>query len=304
MSTLRKFIEKVERAINDFVDSGPESNDPALIRLHQEEEALLEEVKSMNVVRASRSFFTCASVFAVLSLSFVAYLASWPFSLMLLIGITSVIAVMNAHSMFSLNKQLDQLEERHERLLLSMDSRKKKREALSSNDRGEKVIIALDGIDESMPGSSSQDLEARKMVRERIRRLKREKIMPLLNYREKKAKYLLNRDPDGLAKEVQETVERQAEHEAELDVESGMILERSLNAKRETLEKLAQADREFETIELNLESLQSQIEQLESIVAQGASMDLDELEYILDEMDEGLELAPGVAPKELPEARF
>ena len=300
MSTLQKFIDKVEKAINDFVESGPEANDPALIRLHQEEELLLEEVKSMNITRAGRSVFTCASVFGAMVFATIGYLAAWPTAILVLLGMTSVVAAVNGYSMLQVRQQLDLLEERHDRLLIAMDTRKKKRDALTSTDKGEKLILSLDGLDERMPGGSAEARKAREFVRDKIRKLKRERLMPLLNYRERKARYLLNRDANGLAKEVQDALERQAEHEADLDVESGMILERTITAKRETLEKLADADREFSTIELTLESLQSQIEQLEAIIAQGEPIDLDEINHILEEMDCGLELAPGMQPKALP----
>ena len=300
MSTLQKFIDKVEKAINDFVESGPEANDPALIRLHQEEEALLEEVKSINITRAGRSLFTCASVFGALIFGTIGYLTAWPTAIMILLAMTGAVAGVNGYAMFQVRQQLDELEGRHDRLLISMDKRKKKRSDLVSTSKGEQLILALDGLDEKMPRGSKEAIEAREFVRDKIRTLKRERLMPLLNYRERKARYLLNRDPEGLAKEVQNALERQAEHEAELDVESGMILERTITAKRETLEKLADADREFTTIELTLESLQSQIEQLEAIIAQGEPIDKDELNHILEEMDCGLELAPGMQPKALP----
>jgi len=300
VTTLQKFIDKVERAIADFVETGPEASDPTLLRLKREEEDLLDDVKSMNMARAGRSFFTCASVFGMLVFAAIGQLTAWPAAIMVLLGMTTVTAAVNGWAGYGVRRQLDELVERHDALLQAMDRRRKRRAQLTSSSQGEALVMALDELDERLPTGTDEARRSRDLVRQRLRTLRRDRVVPLLNHRERRARYLLDQDPDGLAKEIQEALQRQAEHEADLDMESGMILERTLTAKRETLDKLADADREFSTIELTVESLQSQVANIKAVVAQGNPEAADEVLRLLDELDRSLDVAPGVAPRSLP----
>ena len=183
-----------------------------------------------------------------------------------------------------------------------MEGKRSRRKMLLSNSKGESLVLALDAIDEKIHGSSDKAAKARKLVRERVRRIKRDCLFPMINYRERKAQYLVGQDPEGLEQEVNKTVHKQVELESGFDVESSMILERTVNAKRETLERLAEAEREFATIKLSIESVFSQVDQLEALINSGGeNISIEELKFVLDEIEHGLEVSPGVPPKALPE---
>lgn len=302
MSTLEKFIDKVETAITKFIDSDTDTDDSAVIRLKNEDELLLEELKSIKVAKAGRSLFTCGSVFGLLVFSAIGYATAWPLPILAFLAVTGTVLGVNLYSLSGINGDIELLGERHETLLIAMDKRRERQKKLLSNSKGESLILALDAIDETIHGNGPKATKARQLVRERVRRIKRDCLFPMINYRERKAKYLIDQDPEGLEKEVNELLHKQVELETDFDVESTMILERTLNAKRETLERLAGAEREFDTIELSLDSVFSQVDQLEALINSGGeSIELEELTFVLDQIEHGLEVSPGVPPKALPE---
>jgi hypothetical protein len=304
MSTLEKFIDKVENAIAKFVDSDSDTEDSAVLRLKNEDELLLEELKSFKVAKAGRSLFTCGSVFGLMAFSAFGYAFAWPLPVLAILAVTGIVLGLNVYSLGRINGDLELLAEKHESLLIAMDARRNRQKRLLSASKGESLVLALDAIDEKIHGSGPKVIEARNLVRERVRRIKRDYLFPMINYRERKARYLIGQDPAGLEKEVNETLHKQVELETDFDVESSMILERTLNAKRETLERLAVAEREFNTIELSLDSVFSQVEHLEALINSGGEyIQLEELTLVLDEIEHGLEVSPGVPPKALPEGK-
>ena len=302
MSAIEKFIDKVEKALTNFIEDDAGPKDAAVIRLKNEEELILEELKSYKVARSGRSLLTCGLTSALIGFSLFGYAFAWPLAVNVVLAVTAVVMGANLYSLSMVNKSLDALEERHETLLIAMDERLKRRANLTSNSKGESLILELDSIDEKIPGTTENGKTARSFVREKVRDIKRSYIFPMLNYRERKAKYLIDQDPGGLEKEINEAMAKQLELETGFDIESSMILERTINAKRETLERLADAEREFQTIDLSLDSVFSQIEHAKAlIVSGGPDVDLEELKLVFSQIEHGLEVSPGVPPKALPE---
>ena len=114
MSTLEKFIDKVENAITKFIESDAEVDDVAVIRLKNEDELILEELKSIKVAKACRSFFTCGSVFGLLLFSVFGFAFAWPLPVLAMLAVTGTVLGLNLYSLSQINGGIELLGEKHE----------------------------------------------------------------------------------------------------------------------------------------------------------------------------------------------
>lgn len=299
MSTLQRWFGKVERILSDFVETDGGARDPGIVRLEREEADALGRLRSVTLARSSRSFLTCASVVGLGLFAGIGYLTEWAAPALILMTVASVATVLNGAAARRLGGDVALIEEQHDRLVTALESRKARRRALESSERQRDLILALDTLDDAVAGRSAESTRIRSRIRERVLALKRDRVMPLCEARERMASFLVSRDVQGLEAEIHQIMQRQAEREADGDLEGSRILERSLSAKRETAERLAEAERELTTIDLLVESVEIQVEHLRTVAAAGDPPDADEIESLFGQLEDGLLYAPG-APERLP----
>ena len=298
MSILQRFLHKAERLFSEFVEFEDGPRDPGLVRLEREETAVLEQLKSASLSRSSRSFMTCASVMGVGIFSIIGYLTSWTFPAIVLVVAALVATVFNSLVVHRLSRNVNDLVSRHEALCLALESRKERRLLLESNGVATNAVVALDALEVS--GRSPDAVRVHQRIRDRVSRLKRERILPLGDARQRLARMLLASDREGLEVDMDETSRKLAERQTESDLEGMRILERSLAAKRDTVERLLEAERELATIDLLFESIESQVEHLNAVVVAGDPPDGEEVDHLFDLLEESLLYAPG-SPERLGE---